>query len=379
MNMAEDRVGPERIKSSYAWRTIINEGGIIANGSDAPVELVNPYHGLYAAVTRQDRITGQPPGGWYPEQALTRQEALRSFTIWGAYAAFSEDNRGSLEAGKYADFVMLDRDYMNCPASQIKDITALATVIGGELVYGTFATSGGTPLPGGAGGTGSTTSAQPDQADQPDAVSPIMPVGGQDVSTGIGVVGPLTSFTDGAKVSSWAQTYFERLITGGVISGRADGSLDPAGDVSRAEFTKMIVLALNLNATGTPKVFSEDVAEGSWYKPFVDAASSNGLIGGVSDSSFAPNNNITREDLCVIMYRALLLKNAALPENVYAAFTDSTNISEYAVDAVAMLKQINIISGRLDGSFDPKAFATREEAAKIICGIIDYVGSLSVK
>jgi predicted amidohydrolase YtcJ len=139
MNMAENRVGPVRILSSYAWRAIINEGGIIANGSDAPVELVNPYYGLYAAVTRQDRLTGQPPGGWYPEQALTREEALKSFTIWGAYAAFSEDNRGSLAAGKYADFVMLDRDYMNCPAAQIKDITVLATVIGGEVVYGSFA------------------------------------------------------------------------------------------------------------------------------------------------------------------------------------------------------------------------------------------------
>ncbi|MDR1099266.1 MAG: amidohydrolase, partial [Treponema sp.] len=91
MNMAEDRVGPVRIQSSYAWRTILENQGIIANGSDAPVELVNPYHGFYAAVTRQDR-DGQPPEGWYPNQALTREEALRSFTIWGAYAAFAEEN-----------------------------------------------------------------------------------------------------------------------------------------------------------------------------------------------------------------------------------------------------------------------------------------------
>jgi predicted amidohydrolase YtcJ len=134
MNMAETRVGPVRIQSSYAWRTIIQNGGIIANGSDAPVELVNPYHGLYAAVTRQDR-NGQPPNGWYPNQALTREEALRSFTIWGAYGLFGEDTRGSLEAGKYADFVVLDRDFMTCPASEIKDIQALKTVIGGEVVY----------------------------------------------------------------------------------------------------------------------------------------------------------------------------------------------------------------------------------------------------
>ncbi|MDR1100581.1 MAG: amidohydrolase family protein, partial [Treponema sp.] len=78
---------------------------------------------------------GQPPEGWYPNQALTREEALRSFTIWGAYAAFAEENRGSLEAGKYADFTVLDRDIMTCPAAEIKDISVLKTVIGGETVY----------------------------------------------------------------------------------------------------------------------------------------------------------------------------------------------------------------------------------------------------
>jgi predicted amidohydrolase YtcJ len=134
MNMAEDRVGPVRIQSSYAWRTILENNGIIANGSDAPVEQVNPYHGFYAAVTRQDQ-DGQPPNGWYPNQDMTREEALRSFTIWGAYAIFAEKNRGSLEAGKYADFTVLDRDIMTCPAAEIKDITVLKTVIGGKAVY----------------------------------------------------------------------------------------------------------------------------------------------------------------------------------------------------------------------------------------------------
>ncbi|MFP3155639.1 amidohydrolase family protein [Lachnospiraceae bacterium ZAX-1] len=134
MTVAETRVGSERIKSSYAWRTVLNNGGIIANGTDAPVELVNPYYNLYAAVTRQDQ-QGQPPSGWYGEQKLTRQEALKSYTIWGAYAQFAENIKGSLEAGKYADFVVIDRDYMTCPEIQIKDITALATVIGGEVVY----------------------------------------------------------------------------------------------------------------------------------------------------------------------------------------------------------------------------------------------------
>jgi hypothetical protein len=133
-NMAEDRVGPERIKGAYAWRKMIESGSIIPNGTDAPVELVNPYHGLYAAVTRMDR-EGEPEGGWYAEECMTREEALRSYTIWGAYAQFEENDIGSIEVGKHADFVVIDRDYMTCPDEEIKDIKALRTVLGGETVY----------------------------------------------------------------------------------------------------------------------------------------------------------------------------------------------------------------------------------------------------
>ena len=133
-NMAEDRVGPERIKGGYAWRKVLNTGNIIVNGSDANVELVNPYHGLYAAVTRKGR-DGEPEGGWYPEECMTREEALRSFTIWAAYGQFEENIKGSIEVGKLADFVVLDRDYMTCPDSEIMNILPLATIVGGEVVY----------------------------------------------------------------------------------------------------------------------------------------------------------------------------------------------------------------------------------------------------
>lgn len=134
MLMAEDRVGSERIKGGYAWRTIIDGGSIIINGSDAPVELVNPWHGLYAAVTRKNRL-GEPPEGWYPNQCMTREEALKSFTIWSSYGEFNEKIKGSLQVGKLADFVVIDRDYMTCPAEDIKDIQVLITVSGGEQVY----------------------------------------------------------------------------------------------------------------------------------------------------------------------------------------------------------------------------------------------------
>jgi predicted amidohydrolase YtcJ len=133
-NMAVDRIGPERIRGGYAWRRLLDSGAILANGSDFPVELSNPFHGLYAAVTRQGR-DGEPEGGWYPDQALTRAEALHSFTLAAAYAANQETRLGSLEAGKWADFIVIDRDYFEVPSSEIDDIKVLQTWVGGEMVF----------------------------------------------------------------------------------------------------------------------------------------------------------------------------------------------------------------------------------------------------
>lgn len=134
MNMAEDRVGADRIKGGYAWRRLLESGAVLANGSDFPVELANPWHGLYASVTRQSR-DGEPDGGWYADQALTREEALHSFTLANAFAARQEDVLGSLEAGKWADFIVIDRDYFEIPASEIDDIQVLETWVAGEKVY----------------------------------------------------------------------------------------------------------------------------------------------------------------------------------------------------------------------------------------------------
>ncbi len=134
MNMAEDRVGAERIKGGYAWRRLLESGAVIASGSDFPVELANPWHGLYAAVTRQSR-GGVPEGGWYADQALTRAEALHSFTLAAAYAAHQDASRGSLEPGKWADFILIDRDYFDIPASEIDDIQVLETWVGGKRVF----------------------------------------------------------------------------------------------------------------------------------------------------------------------------------------------------------------------------------------------------
>jgi hypothetical protein len=134
MYWAEDRVGPERIKGAYAWRRFLNEGCRIANGSDFPVEAVNPMLGFYAAVTRQD-TRRWPGGGWFPEQRMSRAEALRSFTIDAAYAAFEEDLKGSIEPGKLADFVVLSNDIMECDPADIPGTRVAMTVVGGETAY----------------------------------------------------------------------------------------------------------------------------------------------------------------------------------------------------------------------------------------------------
>jgi predicted amidohydrolase YtcJ len=134
MRWAETRVGPERIKGAYAWRSLLNTGVVIPNGSDFPVEEVNPLISFHSAVSRQD-ASGWPPGGWYPDQIMTREEALRAMTIWPAYAGFQEKTMGSISPGKYADFVILDRDIMTIPASAILGTSVIATYIGGHAVY----------------------------------------------------------------------------------------------------------------------------------------------------------------------------------------------------------------------------------------------------
>jgi predicted amidohydrolase YtcJ len=134
MPWVEARLGPERVKGAYAWRSLLATGVVIANGTDFPVERVNPLLTFHAAVTREDS-TNNPPGGWYPEQRMTREEALASMTRWAAYAGFQESVMGSLSVGKYADFTVLDRDIMTVRPEEIVGARVVATYVGGRAVY----------------------------------------------------------------------------------------------------------------------------------------------------------------------------------------------------------------------------------------------------
>jgi len=134
MYWAPTRLGYARTFGAYAWRSLLNTGVIIPNGSDFPVERVNPLYSFHSAVARQDD-SNWPPSGWFPEQKMTREEALKSVTIWPAYAAFQETLTGSLTPGKYADFVILDRDIMTIPDADILGTRVTATYIGGRAVF----------------------------------------------------------------------------------------------------------------------------------------------------------------------------------------------------------------------------------------------------
>ncbi len=134
MKWIEDRIGPERAKFSYAWRTLLDSGVRIPGGSDAPVEPVQPLPGIYSAVTRQD-MEGWPEGGWNPEQRVSREEALRMFTLDAAYSVFEEDLKGSITPGKLADIVVLSKDIMAIPAAEILETEVLMTILGGKVVF----------------------------------------------------------------------------------------------------------------------------------------------------------------------------------------------------------------------------------------------------
>lgn len=134
MYWAPDRLGKERIKVAYAYKELLNQNKIIANGSDFPVEDINPLFGFYAAVTRMDK-KGFPAGGFQKENALTREEALKAMTIWAAYSNFEENEKGSIEKGKFADFVILEDDIMTIAPEKIFSVKVQRTFVNGEKVY----------------------------------------------------------------------------------------------------------------------------------------------------------------------------------------------------------------------------------------------------
>jgi predicted amidohydrolase YtcJ len=149
MPWAQERLGEARLAGAYAWRKVLTAGGRLALGSDFPVESADPRLGLYAAVTRQD-LAGNPPGGWLPAERLTRQEALRGFTLDAAWSLFLDHEIGSLTVGKRADLVVFARDPMTVPPAEIPRAGVDLTLVEGEIVYERAAAAAGLQHPGAA-------------------------------------------------------------------------------------------------------------------------------------------------------------------------------------------------------------------------------------
>jgi predicted amidohydrolase YtcJ len=131
---AETKIGAERCRTTYAFRSLLDHGVLLACGSDWTVAPLDPLSGIYAAVTRRT-TDGKNPGGWFPEQKITLEEALRGYTWNGAYTEFAEDLKGSIAAGKLADLVILDRNIFNIPPEEIIDVGVDVTIVGGKAIY----------------------------------------------------------------------------------------------------------------------------------------------------------------------------------------------------------------------------------------------------
>jgi predicted amidohydrolase YtcJ len=134
MRWAESRIGPERIKGAYAWASLEKSGARLAFGTDYPVEVVSPFRGLYACVTRQ-LPDGKPAGGWQPQEKISLEDCIRAYTSGSAYAEFEEGKKGELKIGEYADFLILSNDLTKAPPSDYLNTEVLRTVVGGRTVY----------------------------------------------------------------------------------------------------------------------------------------------------------------------------------------------------------------------------------------------------
>jgi hypothetical protein len=138
--MAEKRLGPNRLNGAYAWQTVLKSGAKLAFGTDFPVESPNPFPGLSAAISRQD-MKGQPPGGWIPSERLTLAQALDAYTRGAAYAGFAEDRIGALEPGKWADFILVDRDPTKADPPSLAGTQVLETWVAGKRVWNRASTA----------------------------------------------------------------------------------------------------------------------------------------------------------------------------------------------------------------------------------------------
>ena len=178
---------------------------------------------------------------------------------------------------------------------------------------------------------------------------------------------------------SWAKDSVERLRDAGVVNGIGEGLFAPNASVSREEFVKFIVLGLGLELTEATDVDFRDVDRNAWYSPYVLSAASSGVVFGREDGTFGVGDKITREDMAVMICRALSAKGISTTAAVGSGFSDTAYISDYAAESVSFLNETGILRGLNDGSFEPRSFSTRAQVAVVICRTLDFLkGGVSI-
>lgn len=172
---------------------------------------------------------------------------------------------------------------------------------------------------------------------------------------------------------SWAKDSIERLYGAGVVNGIGEGLFAPNASVSREEFVKFIVLGLGLKLTEETDMDFPDVNRNAWYSSYVLSAASSGVVFGRGDGTFGVGDKITREDMAVMICRALSSKGISTTATVGSGFSDAAYISDYAAESVSFLSETGILCGLNDGSFEPQSFSTRAQVAVVICRTIDFL------
>lgn len=180
-------------------------------------------------------------------------------------------------------------------------------------------------------------------------------------------------FNDMANVS-WAETAVNDLYNRGVVNGRGDNSFDPQGNVTREEFAKMLALAIGVAAPQESEITFTDVKEGEWYYSPIIGLADKEIINGVGDGLFGVGTNITREDMAVMIYRAMQYSGIGVDTSSKSDFSDYKSVSEYAKSAVSYLQSAGVVSGMNDGTFAPKNKVTRAQAAVIIYNMLAFCG-----
>ena len=175
-------------------------------------------------------------------------------------------------------------------------------------------------------------------------------------------------FTDVAE-SRWSYSYIKEMYDAGVINGMTATTFAPAANVTRAQFVTMIARLADADVSGYASGPFADVSAGSWYAPYVNWAAANGIVNGTSATTFDPNTTISRQDMAVMLYNYTQHFGVQLDQKTVTAFTDEGSVAAYALPAVQALHRAGVINGMPDGSFQPYATATREQACIVLCAL----------